>query len=33
MEANRADYESLDRSTEGWTTAEHSLGEYEVLGD
>ncbi|HYJ52248.1 MAG TPA: antibiotic biosynthesis monooxygenase [Allosphingosinicella sp.] len=33
MEANRADYEALDRSTEAWTTAEHRLGEYEVMGD
>lgn len=33
MEANRADYEALDRSTESWTSAEHRLGDYEVLGD
>ena len=26
-----ADYEALDRRTDGWTTHEHRLGEYEVL--
>jgi heme-degrading monooxygenase HmoA len=29
---HRADYEALDRSTEGWTTSEIRLGEYEVMG-
>jgi heme-degrading monooxygenase HmoA len=33
MEAHGADYEALDRSTEAWTSAEHRLGEYEVMGD
>jgi heme-degrading monooxygenase HmoA len=28
---HRPDYEALDRSTEGWTRAEHRIGEYEVL--
>jgi len=27
-----AEYEALDRSTEGWTSCEHRLGEYEVMG-
>ena len=27
-----ADYEALDRRSEGWTTHEHRLGEFEVLG-
>ena len=26
-----ADYEALDRSTEGWTATEHRIGEFEVL--
>ena len=26
-----ADYETLDRRTEGWTTHEHRLGEFAVL--
>jgi len=33
MAEHSPDYEALDRSTEGWTSAEHRLGEYEVLGD
>jgi heme-degrading monooxygenase HmoA len=32
LAAHRADYEALDRSTEGWTSAEHRIGAYEVLG-
>jgi len=32
MAAHRADYDALDRSTEGWTRSEHQLGDYEVLG-
>ena len=32
MAAHRADYEALDHSTEGWTSAEHRFGSYEVLG-
>jgi heme-degrading monooxygenase HmoA len=32
LEAHRADYEALDRSTESWTSCEHRLGEYEVIG-
>ena len=32
LEAHRADYEALDRSTESWTAAEHRIGEYEVMG-
>ena len=31
LAANRADYEALDRETEGWSTAEQKLGDYEVL--
>jgi heme-degrading monooxygenase HmoA len=26
-----ADYEALDRRTDGWTICEHRVGEYEVL--
>lgn len=26
-----ADYEALDRRTQGWTACEHRLGEFEVL--
>jgi heme-degrading monooxygenase HmoA len=29
--ANRADYDALDRGTEAWTSAEHRIGEYEVM--
>ena len=29
---HRADYEALDRSTESWTSCEHRIGEYEVMG-
>lgn len=32
LEVHRADYEALDRSTESWTSCEHRLGEYEVIG-
>ena len=32
LAAHRADYEALDRSTEGWTAHEHRIGEYEVMG-
>jgi heme-degrading monooxygenase HmoA len=32
LDAHRADYEALDRSTESWTAAEHRIGEYEVMG-
>lgn len=32
LEAHGDDYEALDRSTESWTTAEHKIGDYEVLG-
>ena len=32
MAAHRAHYEALDRSTEGWTSCEHRIGSYEVLG-
>jgi heme-degrading monooxygenase HmoA len=32
MAAHGADYESLDRGTEGWTRSEHQIGEYEVMG-
>jgi len=32
LEAHRAEYEALDRSTESWTSCEHRLGEYEVIG-
>ena len=32
MAEHGADYESLDRSTEGWTRSEHRIGAYEVLG-
>jgi heme-degrading monooxygenase HmoA len=32
LDANRDDYEALDRSTESWTAAEHRLGEYQVMG-
>ena len=32
LEAHRADYDALDRSTESWTAAEHRIGEYEVMG-
>jgi len=28
---HRADYEALDRSTHGWTSCEHRLGEYEIM--
>ena len=28
---HRADYEALDSRTEGWTRAEHRLGEYQVI--
>ena len=31
LAVHRADYEALDRATEGWTTAEEELGDYEVL--
>ena len=31
LAAHRADYEALDHSTESWTTAEHRIGEYEVM--
>lgn len=31
LAAYRADYESLDRGTEGWTRCEHQIGEYEVM--
>ncbi|HEY5711636.1 MAG TPA: antibiotic biosynthesis monooxygenase [Allosphingosinicella sp.] len=31
LEAHRADYEALDRSTEAWTSAEHRIGDYEVM--
>ena len=27
-----AAYEALDRSTESWTSCEHRLGQYEVMG-
>jgi heme-degrading monooxygenase HmoA len=32
LDAHRADYEALDRSTESWTAAEHRIGEFEVMG-
>jgi heme-degrading monooxygenase HmoA len=32
LDANRDDYEALDRSTESWTAAEHRIGEYQVMG-
>jgi heme-degrading monooxygenase HmoA len=32
MAAHGADYEALDRSTEGWTRSEHRIGAFEVLG-
>ena len=32
MAAYGADYEALDRGTEGWTRSEHRIGAYEVLG-
>lgn len=32
LEDNRADYTALDRSCEPWTTSEHRIGAYEVLG-
>ena len=28
---HQSDYEALDARTEGWTRAEHRIGEYEVL--
>jgi len=31
MAAHRAEYEALDRSTETWTSAEHRIGEFEVM--
>jgi hypothetical protein len=31
MAEHKAEYESLDRSTEGWTRSEHRIGSYEVL--
>ena len=30
LTAHRVDYDALDKSTEGWTSCEHRLGEYEV---
>ena len=32
MAEHRADYEALDRGTQGWTRSEHRIGSYEVLG-
>jgi hypothetical protein len=32
MAERRADYEALDRSGEGWTSREHRIGSYELLG-
>jgi heme-degrading monooxygenase HmoA len=32
MAAHEADYDALDRGTEGWTRSEHRIGSYEVLG-
>ncbi|MBV9882058.1 MAG: antibiotic biosynthesis monooxygenase [Sphingomonadaceae bacterium] len=32
MATHGADYEALDRSTEGWTRSEHRIGAFEVLG-
>lgn len=29
---HRADYDALDRSTESWTSCEHRIGQYEVIG-
>ena len=31
LAGHAADYEALDRSTEGWTASEQKLGDYEVL--
>jgi len=31
LAAHRDEYEALDRSTESWTSAEHRIGEYEVM--
>ncbi len=31
LTAHRADYEALDRSTEGWTSKEERLGIFEVI--
>ena len=31
LAAHKAEYEALDRSTECWTSAEHRIGEYEVM--
>ena len=31
MAAHRTEYEALDRSTETWTSAEHRIGEFEVM--
>ena len=31
LAAHRADYDALDRSTESWTSAEHRIGEFEVM--
>jgi heme-degrading monooxygenase HmoA len=31
MADHREEYESLDRSAEGWTSCEHRLGAYEVM--
>ena len=32
MTEHRADYDELDRRAEAWTTTEHRIGEFEVLG-
>ena len=32
MAEHQIDYEALDRSTHGWSSAEHRIGSYEVLG-
>ena len=32
MAEHGADYQALDRSTEGWTRSEHRIGSYDVLG-
>lgn len=31
MAVHKADYEALDRGTEGWTRSEHRIGSYDVL--
>jgi heme-degrading monooxygenase HmoA len=32
MAGHKADYDALDRGTEGWTRSEHRIGSFEVLG-